>query len=155
MRLKGTPQELNIGSISIQSINSTAYVVRMLFNPDEETMTSGNENANRYIAGEASVCTTPTHPKTSLWIVESSLSVVETSLWSVETSLSVVETSLWSVESSLWSVESSLWSVESSLWLGETSLWLGETNLCLRGDQPLLTRRLVSDNERPAFDHRD
>ena len=55
MRLKGTPQGLNLGSIGIQRITSTAYVVRMLFNPDEETMTTGNDNANRYIAGEASV----------------------------------------------------------------------------------------------------
>jgi hypothetical protein len=27
----------------------------MLFNPDEERKTSGNENANRYSAGEATV----------------------------------------------------------------------------------------------------
>jgi hypothetical protein len=55
MRLKGTPQGLSLGSISIQRINSTAYVIRMLFNPDKETKTSGNENANRYSAGEATV----------------------------------------------------------------------------------------------------
>jgi hypothetical protein len=57
-------------------------------------------------------CTIPTPSKTSLWVVESSLSIVETSLWVVESSLSIVETSLWVVESSLSIIETSLSSID-------------------------------------------
>ena len=65
-RPKGTPQGPNFGTLDIVRISSTAYVVRTHFNPDEETMTSGNENANRYVAGEASVNLTINHDYATL-----------------------------------------------------------------------------------------
>ena len=50
------PQGLNLDTIGILRISNTAYVVRMHFNSDEETMTTANENANRYVlAGEATI----------------------------------------------------------------------------------------------------
>jgi hypothetical protein len=54
-RSKGRPQGLSLPSICTQRITDTDYAVRMLFNADEETMTSGNDNANQYATGEASV----------------------------------------------------------------------------------------------------
>ena len=54
-RPKGIPQGLNLATIHAVRINNTAHVVRMHFNPDDETRTTANENANRYVAGEPTI----------------------------------------------------------------------------------------------------
>ena len=60
------PQGLNLDTLGILRISNTAYVVRMHFNSDEETMTTANENANRYVAGEASINLTIDHDYATL-----------------------------------------------------------------------------------------
>jgi hypothetical protein len=54
-RPRGIPIGLNLDTIGALRISNTAYVVRMHFNSDEGTLTTANENANRYVAGEASI----------------------------------------------------------------------------------------------------
>jgi hypothetical protein len=54
-RPKGIPQGLNLTTIHAVRISTTAYVVRMHFNSDDETRTTANENANRYVAGEPTI----------------------------------------------------------------------------------------------------
>jgi len=54
-RPKGIPQGLNLATLCAVRINTTTYVVRMHFNSDDETQTTANENANRYVAGEPTI----------------------------------------------------------------------------------------------------
>ena len=55
LMLRGPPLGLNLDTICCSRLTDAAHVVKMVFNSDEATMTTANENANNYVAGEPTI----------------------------------------------------------------------------------------------------